>query len=656
MAIDQAYRSRGSSPARNQLLAVLVAAVAIIAGVAVPAAGAVVPFKAVVTLTPATSTLGSTITAAVNRSTKPAGDSLRKIGLNWGDGSKAISLASPSSRPTHRYGHPGAFTVRLTLVDRHGKVAHGSAVEHVTAPAGSYTGLASIGLRFFVSFGSARVQDVSDFLLLNCSNSTALDDTLIVPAATITAAGAFAASRTDTGILNGQSATFAYHFAGRLTWSTTSGVRAAGTMRETISFPDSGVTCTTNTLAWAAERDTQPAQHNTAPPAGSYTGLSPHFGLRFFVSFSRTLVQDVSELVQLTCSNGVPVGDTVIVPAATISTTGAFAASRTDTGILNGQSADYSYLFRGNFHSLGADSAFRAAGTMRETISFPDSGVTCTTDSVAWTAERDTQPAQHNTAPPAGSYTGLASIGLRFFVSFGHTRVQDVSDFVLLNCSNNTALDDTLIVPTATITAAGAFAASRTDTGILNGQSADYSYLFRGNFHSLAADGAFRAAGTMRETISFPDSGVTCTTNTLAWAAERDTQPAQHNTPPPTGSYTGLSAHVGLTYTVASSTSMQNVSEFLLLNCSDNTAIDDTLIVPAAIISTTGAFAASNTDTGILGGHPTDFTYTFRGNFHSTGPDGAERAAGTMRESLVFTDTDVTCTTNTLAWAAERTG
>jgi hypothetical protein len=293
---------------------------------------------------------------------------------------------------------------------------------------------------------------------------------------------------------------------------------------------------------------------------------------------------------------------------------------------------------------------------MRETISFPDSGVTCTTNTVAWAAERDTQPAQHNTAPPAGSYHGLAPTGgLHFYVSFSHTRVQDVSDSQWLNCSNNTQLNDTLIVPAAPINAAGSLSTSRTDTGILNGQPANYSYRFRGNFHSVGADGAFRAAGTMRETISFPDSGVTCTTNTVAWAAERDTQPAQQDTPPPTGTYTGLSPFSGLTYTVASSTSIQNVSDSLWLNCSNDTQLNDTLIVPAATINTDGSFAATATGTGTLNGHPTDYTYTFRGNFHSIGPDDAERAAGTMRESLTFTDTSVTCTTNTLAWAAHRT-
>jgi hypothetical protein len=225
-----------------------------------------------------------------------------------------------------------------------------------------------------------------------------------------------------------------------------------------------------------------------------------------------------------------------------------------------------------------------------------------------------------------------------------------------LNCSNNTALDDTLIMPAVAVNAAGSFVGSRTDTGILNGQAANYSFRFAGNFHSLAPDAAFRAAGTMRETISFPDSGVTCTSNTLSWVAERDVQPVQQATPPPTGTYAGLSPFSGLSFTVGSSTSIQNVSEFLQLNCSNDTALDDTLIVPSATINADGSFAATTTSTGILNGHPTDFTYTFRGNFHSTGPDDAERSAGTMRESLTFTDNSVTCTSNTQAWAAHRTG
>ncbi|MDT4914998.1 MAG: hypothetical protein QOC66_4126, partial [Pseudonocardiales bacterium] len=160
---------------RSNRIAILIAAASFVATVAaVPAAAtAATPFRAVVTLSPTTSTLGAKVTAAVSHSTKPAGDALRSIRLNWGDGTTTVTLASLSSRPTHHYGHPGAFTVHLTLVDQHGNVAHGSAVEHVTVPAGSYTGLSpQSGLHFYVGFSHATVQDASASLWESCSDNS----------------------------------------------------------------------------------------------------------------------------------------------------------------------------------------------------------------------------------------------------------------------------------------------------------------------------------------------------------------------------------------------------------------------------------------------------------------------------------------------------
>jgi hypothetical protein len=293
---------------------------------------------------------------------------------------------------------------------------------------------------------------------------------------------------------------------------------------------------------------------------------------------------------------------------------------------------------------------------MRETISFPDSGVTCTSNTEAWSGQRDTQPAQSSTPPPAGSYSGFSPFaGLRFYVSAGHTMVQDVSAPQFLHCSDATGLSDELIVPAAPIKSDGSFTATATSTGILNGQSASYSWRFGGNFHSIGSNGAVRAAGTMRETISFPDSGVTCTSNTEAWSGQRDTQPAQSSTPPPAGSYSGFSPFAGLTFTVASGTSIQNVSAPQFLHCSDGTGLSDELIVPAATIAPDGSFTATATDIGTVSGHPTHYTYTFDGNFHGLGEDGAERGAGTMRESLTFDDNGVTCTSNTEAWSGRRT-
>src|SRR4029079_4425931 len=95
---------------------------------------------AVVTLTPSSATVNQVVTAGLAKSTRPAGDTLSKITLSWGDGSKAVTLATLSSRPAHRYVRPGHFTVTASITDQHGITSHGSAVEVVTPPAGSYVG------------------------------------------------------------------------------------------------------------------------------------------------------------------------------------------------------------------------------------------------------------------------------------------------------------------------------------------------------------------------------------------------------------------------------------------------------------------------------------------------------------------------------------
>ena len=48
-------------------------------------AGAAVPLKAALSLTPRTSAVGQLVTAHVNRSTQPAGDRIKRITLRWGE-------------------------------------------------------------------------------------------------------------------------------------------------------------------------------------------------------------------------------------------------------------------------------------------------------------------------------------------------------------------------------------------------------------------------------------------------------------------------------------------------------------------------------------------------------------------------------------------
>jgi hypothetical protein len=225
---------------------------------------------------------------------------------------------------------------------------------------------------------------------MTCTNNSSMYDELIVPSAAITPAGSFAAARTSTGLLNGQTATFLYEFSGRFSWSNSAGQTTAGMLRETITFHGSSVSCTTNAVPWTAARDTQPRQTNAAPVAGSYS--TPQ-GLHFYVSFHRTTIQDAAFTTAMTCTNNSSMYDDLVIASAAITSAGAFGASPPPTtGILNGQRVTYHYNFHGNFHGIGQNGFVRAAGTLRETITFTGSSVTCTTNDVQWTAQRDIQP------------------------------------------------------------------------------------------------------------------------------------------------------------------------------------------------------------------------------------------------------------------------
>lgn len=129
------------------------------------------------------------------------------------------------------------------------------------------------------------------------------------------------------------------------------------------------------------------------PPTGSYSGLNPQNNLpvTFYVSASRTKLQDISiPSVSLACA---PIGGAISEPftmaAAAINSDGSFTATATETGVVSGRPATFSYTFRGNFHSVAPSGAERAAGTFRETVKYTASApVTCTSNTQSWTATR----------------------------------------------------------------------------------------------------------------------------------------------------------------------------------------------------------------------------------------------------------------------------
>ena len=404
-------------------------------------------------------------------------------------------------------------------------------------PTGSYSGSESQngnGMSFYVSANQKSLQDVTfPLVALNCSPGNSwTNDHISVASVTLGSTGSFATTTKQTGVVLGFPAKFVYMFKGSLHGTSASGApMATGTYSEKITYTDSVArTCTSKVQTWSAARDTQPAQPTTAPPTGSYSGNESQNGngLSFYVSADQKRLQDVTfPLVGLNCAPGNTwINDHISVASVALTADGSFTSTTTQTGVIFGLPATYTYSFRGNFHGVNAAGVPRAAGTFTETTAYTDSTArSCTTDSQWWSAARSTQPTQPTTAPPTGSYSGNESQngnGMSFNVSSDQKSLQNVIfPLVGLNCSpGNTWITDHFSVASVALNPDGSFTSTTTQTGVVSGLSATFTYSFRGNFHGVDASGAERAAGTFAETITYTDSTTrSCTTDSQWWYA-----------------------------------------------------------------------------------------------------------------------------------------
>jgi hypothetical protein len=264
--------------------------------------------------------------------------------------------------------------------------------------------------------------------------------------------------------------------------------------------------------------------------------------------------------------------------------------------------------------------------------------------------------------PPAGSYSGNSQPGnqaLSFYVSSDGSHVQDVYANTSPTCSPSKVFGaGQLHFASIAINADGSFSAATTEAGVAFNTPAQFTYTFIGHFHGQAANGTERAAGQLREDVTFNDgTAYTCTTNTLTWAATRDTQGDQTALAPPPGSYSGNSqlGNQALSFSVSSSgIQLQNVTANTSPTCSPSKVFGAGQLHFASIaINADGSFSATTTEAGVAFNTPAQFTYTFIGHFHGQAANGTERAAGQLREDVTFNDgTAYTCTTNTLTWSA----
>ncbi len=109
-------------------------------------------------------------------------------------------------------------------------------------------------------------------------------------------------------------------------------------------------------------------------------------------------------------------------------------------------------------------------------------------------------------------------------MSSSRKNLQDIAiPYVFLDCTPGHATPyNELTIAAATLSSTGSFTGTATQTGVFAGQTATFTYLFRGNFHSLNPSGVPRAAGTLKEKITYTNGvAYTCTSNELNWNALR---------------------------------------------------------------------------------------------------------------------------------------
>jgi hypothetical protein len=92
----------------------------------------------------------------------------------------------------------------------------------------------------------------------------------------------------------------------------------------------------------------------------------------------------------------------------------------------------------------------------------------------------------------------------------------------LVECvpSFSDGLADQIQFASIPIAAGGSFTATATQTGVIDNSQATFTYTFSGNFHGTTTSGQARAAGQLREDITFNNgTAYSCTTGPQTWSA-----------------------------------------------------------------------------------------------------------------------------------------
>jgi hypothetical protein len=262
----------------------------------------------------------------------------------------------------------------------------------------------------------------------------------------------------------------------------------------------------------------------SSPEAGRYTvhnAGTTDYGFSFYVSSDGVELQDVSGGLSGRCAPGGSQSfEEFYIPEIGIEPDGAFAATKTETGVHSGSPATITYEFSGHFH----EGAF--GGSVRQKLSYDD-GVEriCDSEALPWTATRDNQGDQSAVSSDPGRYTvhndGTTDYGFSFYVSSDGVELQDVSGGLSGRCApGGSQFYHPFYIPEISIAVDGSFDGSRSEAGLVSGQAATFTYAFSGHFHGYDSNGRARVAGVLREDLVYAN-GVTysCSSNAVPWSA-----------------------------------------------------------------------------------------------------------------------------------------
>ena len=279
-------------------------------------------------------------------------------------------------------------------------------------------------------------------------------------------------------------------------------------------------------------------------------------------------------------------------------------------------------------------------------------------------------------AAQSGSYYGAnpespgITGGLSFYVSANRTQLQDISiPNATVTCvpgATNNWYTSPFGIPAAALSSNGSFNGAATEHGEFLGFSATFVYTLRGSVHGATGNTPAGGAGVFRETITYND-GIqhNCTSSYQSWTATRQSQQAQTNAAPPSGSYYAANPESpGITgglsfYVSASRTQLQDISiPNATVTCvpgATNNWYTSPFGIPAATLKANGSFNGATTEHGQFLGFSATFTYTLQGNFHSLDQNAVERAAGMFHETVTYNDgIQHNCTSNNESWYATR--